>query len=98
MMDHRDEIIRAIVDYLEVLDTGGHIDVASARDLRHAVRKAERERQVLDRMIAKIDERFPTLNPVVSDQSRAGDEKTYVAMSARRTPNIAGRLTAFPRL
>jgi trans-aconitate methyltransferase len=99
LAEHREEIDRAIVDYLEVLDTGrGHVDVESARDLRHAVRKAERERQALDRMITAIDERFPAMNPLLSDQPRAGDEKAYVAMSARRTPNISGRVTALPRL
>jgi hypothetical protein len=92
LVEHRDEIDCAIVDFLEVLDTGGRIDVESARDVRHAVRKAERERQALDRMISKIDERFPAMNPVVRDLAWAGDDKTYVAMSARRTPNItAGR-------
>jgi hypothetical protein len=89
LVEHREEIDHAIVEYVDALGKGGKIDIASARELRQIIRKAERERQAVDRMITVIDERFPIMQrPGPPDQSPA-DGRPLVPMSPRRRPNIA---------
>jgi hypothetical protein len=89
LVEHREEIDHAIIEYVDALGKGGKIDVASARELRQIIRKAERERQAVDRMITVIDERFPIMHrPGLPDQS-PGDGRPLVPMSPRRRPNIA---------
>jgi hypothetical protein len=90
LVDHRDEIDRAIVEYLDTMSSGRRIDVDTARELRSIVRKAERERQALDRMIAAIDERFPVMNrPAAPEELPHGDARPLVGMSQRRRSNAA---------
>jgi hypothetical protein len=90
LIEHRDEIDRVIVEYLDAISGGGRIDVETARELRYVVRKAERERHALDRMIAAIDERFPVMNrPAAPEQSPPGDGRPLVAMSQRRRSTVA---------
>ncbi|MDT5009770.1 MAG: hypothetical protein QOH57_1387 [Mycobacterium sp.] len=94
LVDQRDEISRAIVEYLDAMGIGRSCDVATARELRHIVRKAERERQALDRMIAAIDSRFPVMNRSTAPEGPARvDDRPLVAMSQRRrSPLGADRL------
>jgi hypothetical protein len=88
LIEQRDEIDCVIVDYLDTV-SGGGMDVETARELRRTVRKAERERQAIDRMIAAIDARFTVMNrPGEPHQQRAADARPLVPMSQRR-PNIA---------
>lgn len=89
LVEHRDEIDRTIVEYLDEVKSGGRTEVESARELRHIVRKAERERQTIDRMIARIDERFPVMNRSgAPDQSPHGDGRPLVNMSQRRRSTV----------
>jgi hypothetical protein len=88
LLEQREEIDRAIVEYLDVMSHGGHIGVESARELRQVMRKAEWERQAIDRMVAAIDARFPAMN--WSAAPLASESRPLIPMSSRR--HAGGRL------